>query len=47
LLGASGWLVQGNQGDDKIELSGGGNVVYGGQDQDRITLGGRPAPGVR
>src|SRR4051812_49011756 len=40
LRGTSNWLIQGNAGDDKIDLSGGGNIVYGGQDQDRITVGG-------
>lgn len=32
------WLVQGNQGDDTITMSGGAGTVYGGQDNDRISF---------
>ena len=34
------WLVQGNAGGDTIDLRGGNNVAYGGQDGDRIIFGG-------
>lgn len=32
------WLIQGNQGDDIVRLTGGSNTIYGGQDNDRIIL---------
>lgn len=34
------WLVQGNQGLDRITLPFGRNTVYGGQDDDNIQFGG-------
>jgi Ca2+-binding RTX toxin-like protein len=39
-FGLGRWLVQGNQGGDTIDLSGGNNTVYGGQDNDDILFGG-------
>lgn len=32
------WLMQGNQGDDRLLFSGGSNTVYGGQGNDTIDL---------
>lgn len=36
--GRGSWLIQGNQGDDVVRLTGGSNTIYGGQDNDRIVL---------
>lgn len=38
--GGGTWLIQGNTGADRIELVGGSNTVYGGQDNDFVLFGG-------
>ncbi len=42
--GNGSWLVQGNSGADLIDLQGGHNTVYGGQDNDRIRFTGGFSP---
>ncbi|MDZ4373496.1 MAG: calcium-binding protein [Phenylobacterium sp.] len=46
-VGGGYWLVQGNQGDDRIVLDGGSQTVYGGQDNDYIFVGGVTTIGSR
>lgn len=46
-VGGGYWLVQGNQGDDRIILDGGSQTVYGGQDNDYILVGGVTTIGSR
>ncbi|MBL8770320.1 MAG: hypothetical protein JNK30_02970, partial [Phenylobacterium sp.] len=46
-VGGGFWLVQGNQGDDRIILNGGSQTVYGGQDNDYIFVAGVTTIGSR